>query len=204
MLLIDNSRRPVEDHPARRALELMTGRLLPQARAMMQYKVGMMVAVRGNDDIWLFVNSQRVIDLGGIHNPEVRSRTFHAATGTHCPTLTRAARQCHQTRLSATSAPLMPAPMLHLHCADLHCACATLRKSPLTACSMFMCAERQLQSGQPAADPGPDVHHRPVLCGAPCTLLCRLPHTLLDLPASTCVVRSISQAEACQHGFRLY
>lgn len=32
----------------------------------------MSLYVRGNDDIWIFVNGQRVIDLGGIHNPLVR------------------------------------------------------------------------------------------------------------------------------------
>lgn len=44
-----------------------------QGKLVQNYVAGMSLTVTGNDDIWLFVNGQRVIDLGGIHVPEVTS-----------------------------------------------------------------------------------------------------------------------------------
>lgn len=33
------------------------------------YQAGQTLAVNGNDDIWIFINNQLVIDLGGVHTP---------------------------------------------------------------------------------------------------------------------------------------
>jgi fibro-slime domain-containing protein len=36
---------------------------------MFAYQAGQTVAINGNDDIWVFINNQLVIDLGGVHTP---------------------------------------------------------------------------------------------------------------------------------------
>lgn len=38
-----------------------------EARFMFAYQAGQTVAINGNDDIWVFINNQLVIDLGGVH-----------------------------------------------------------------------------------------------------------------------------------------
>ena len=58
----------------------VTSHQLLQGKLMAAYTAGMSLAVAGNDDVWLFVNGQRVIDLGGIHAPQVCvtfTRTAH-------------------------------------------------------------------------------------------------------------------------------
>ncbi|BAP56083.1 fibro-slime family protein [Thioploca ingrica] len=40
-----------------------------EARFMFAYQAGQTLAVNGNDDIWVFINNQLVIDLGGVHTP---------------------------------------------------------------------------------------------------------------------------------------
>lgn len=40
-----------------------------EARFMFAYQAGQTLAINGNDDIWVFINNQLVIDLGGVHTP---------------------------------------------------------------------------------------------------------------------------------------
>jgi fibro-slime domain-containing protein len=49
---------------------------LVQGKLMVNYAAGMSLVAAGSDDIWLFVNGQRVIDLGGIHAPQVNTSTL--------------------------------------------------------------------------------------------------------------------------------
>lgn len=40
-----------------------------EARFMFAYQAGQTLAINGSDDIWVFINNQLVIDLGGVHTP---------------------------------------------------------------------------------------------------------------------------------------
>ena len=45
-----------------------------EVRFMFAYQAGQTLAVNGNDDIWVFINNQLVIDSGGVHAPTSANR----------------------------------------------------------------------------------------------------------------------------------
>ncbi len=45
------------------------------------YQAGLSFSFTGDDDVWVFINGQRVIDLGGIHGPQTATVNLNSLTG---------------------------------------------------------------------------------------------------------------------------
>jgi fibro-slime domain-containing protein len=53
-----------------------------ELRYWFQYAGGEVLSFRGDDDVWVFINGRRALDLGGVHSAENGSVTLDAATAT--------------------------------------------------------------------------------------------------------------------------